>query len=174
MPHFLQTVTEEFTRQKSAAERALAQMSDEQFFKQPGELVNPAALIVKHIAGNLASRWTDFLNTDGEKPNRDRDSEFILKPDDTRPSLMQKWERGWAILFDSLNTLTPDDLERTIHIRKEPLNAQVAIFRALTHVSYHVGQIAYLMRLLNPSAKWLTIAPGESAKHVGAYLKSAK
>lgn len=164
----------EFRRQKAGAEKALAQVTDDQFFATPGELVNPIALIIKHMAGNLVSRWSEFLTTDGEKDWRDRDGEFLLKPGDSRDKLMADWEKGWAILLAALDSLTPADLAKTVHIRNEPMPAQVAVLRALTHVSYHVGQIAYLRRLLQPGASWLTIAPGESKKHIGAYTKPIK
>ena len=106
MDDFLDDVRHEFRRHKGLADRAMQPLDDDQFFHRPGEQVNPVALIVKHLAGNLASRWADFLTTDGEKPTRDRDGEFILTDADTREHLMAAWERGWGVLFDTLAALT--------------------------------------------------------------------
>src|SRR5436190_9049658 len=110
----------EFHQYRQLAERAMGQLDDEAYFRRIGEQVNPVALIVKHLAGNLLSRWTDFLTTDGEKPTRDRDNEFVLTPADTRGSLTAAWERGWQALFDTLGSLTDADLGRTVFIRGEP------------------------------------------------------
>jgi hypothetical protein len=167
----LSEIRHEFRKLKAQSEKAFAQLTDDQFFARPGELVNPVALIVKHLAGNLASRWTDFLTTDGEKPWRDRDGEFLIKDGDTRQTLLADWERGFAILFATLDRLNESDLDKTITIRSEPMPAKLAILRSLTHVAYHVGQIAYLKRLLAPKSEWLTIAPGKSKEHVAAYTK---
>lgn len=163
----------EFRRYKDLADRALASLDDERFFRRPGEAVNPVALIVKHMAGNLRSRWSEFLTTDGEKLTRDRDGEFILTDTDTRASLAEAWEAGWSTLFATLDRLIPDDLDRTITIRGEPQSARQALIRGLTHAAYHVGQITYFARLHQPAAPWLTIAPGESRAHVGSYRAGA-
>src|SRR5438034_6748706 len=106
MSELVADIAFEFRRHKGWADKALAGLSDEAFFRRPGEHVNPPALIVKHLAGNLLSRWTDFLTTDGEKPSRDRDNEFVLTAADTRGSLTAAWERGWQVLFDTLSGLT--------------------------------------------------------------------
>ena len=161
----------EYHRHKGLAEKAIAGLSDEQFFLRPDEQVNPVALIVKHLAGNLASRWRDFLTTDGDKPDRDRDSEFLLTDDDTREHLMARWEAGWQILFDTLEGMTENDLDRTVTIRGEPHTVCQALLRGLTHTAYHAGQILYLTRMLHPNSPWLTIAPGQSRGHPGEYLK---
>jgi hypothetical protein len=171
MARLISDLIHEFRRHKELADRAMAEMSEEAFFHRPGEQVNPVALIVKHLAGNLASRWSDFLTTDGDKPTRDRDSEFFLTPADTRASLLARWERGWGTLFATLNGLTDADLGKTITIRGEPHRVQQALIRGATHAAYHVGQILYLARLLNPGGTWLTIPPGQSQKVGGAYLK---
>ena len=138
------------------AERAIEQVSDEEFFATIDEEANSIALIVKHIAGNLRSRWTDFLTTDGEKPDRDRDTEFELIGD-TRDSLMRFWEEGWQILFDALEALTPEDFSRTVTIRSEPHSVVEAINRQLTHYAYHVGQIVFLAKHFR-SAEWKTLS----------------
>jgi uncharacterized damage-inducible protein DinB len=144
-------------------------LDDGDFFRRPGAAVNPVALIVKHLAGNLASRWADFLTTDGEKPTRDRDGEFILTEADTRAHLMASWERGWGMLFDTLAGLTDADLAVNVTIRGEPHSARQALFRGMTHVAYHTGQILYLARLFKPESAWLTVPPGQSRAVRGGY-----
>src|SRR5215831_37730 len=117
---YVQLVIREFKRHKTLAEGAMAQISDEQFFASPAEGDNSIAVIVKHMGGNLLSRWTDFLTSDGEKPGRNRDTEFEISPKDTQQSLMAQWESGWAALFSALEPLTDADLEKTVTIRGEP------------------------------------------------------
>jgi hypothetical protein len=153
VPDLIADVTFEFRKHKGWADRALAGVPDEAFFRRPAEHVNPPALIVKHLAGNLRSRFTDFLATDGEKPSRDRDAEFVLTAADTRESLTAAWEAGWRALFDTLAGLTDADLGRTVTIRGEPHTVQQALLRGLDHAAYHVGQLLYLARLLNPSGE---------------------
>ena len=171
MTDFLADVRHEFQRHKGLADRALAQLDDADFFNRPGALVNPVALVVKHLAGNLASRWTDFLTTDGEKATRDRDGEFVLTEQDTRASLMDAWERGWQALFATLDGLSDSDLSKTVTIRGEAQSARQAMIRGATHVAYHTGQILYVCRLLKPEAPYLTIAPGQSRGFPGEYRK---
>ena len=153
------------------ADRAIATLDDRQFFGSPSRQVNPVALIVKHLAGNLTSRWTDFLTTDGEKPGRDRDGEFRVADSDTRDSLLTEWERGWTTLLDTLEWLSDADLGRTITIRGEPHTVRQALLRGLLHVAYHSGQILYLARWLEPDSRWLTIAPGASRGARGEYRR---
>ena len=141
-------LTHEFRKQKELADRAMAPLPDDAFFHRPSEAVNPIALVVKHLAGNLHSRWSDFLTTDGEKPTRDRDAEFVLGPDDTRTALLVAWERGWATCSATLAGLTDADLGKTIAIRGEPHSVQQALLRGLTHAAYHVGQVLYVARLV--------------------------
>ena len=172
MSSLLEDITHEFRRHKTMADKAMSGLDDDAFFKRPGKAVNPIALIVKHLAGNLASRWKDFLTTDGEKPSRNRDGEFELTPQDTRAHLMAEWEKGWWILLETLSQLTPADLEKSITIRKEPLTVTQALVRGSCHAAYHVGQILYVCRMLNPGGEWLTIAPGKSKGFPGAYKKS--
>ncbi len=149
-----------FRKQKDLAEKAASQLGDDLFFRKPGEHSNSVAIILKHVAGNLASRWTDFLTTDGDKPHRNRDGEFVIGPDDTRAELLARWERGFSILFGSLESLLEADAGRTITIRGEPHGVLQAIHRSLTHTSYHVGQIVYLSRLLKTDGwTWITIPP---------------
>ncbi|HEX3146942.1 MAG TPA: DUF1572 family protein [Gemmataceae bacterium] len=166
----LADLTNEFRKHKTMADRAIGGLSDDAFFQRPGQAVNPIALIVKHLAGNLQSRWADFLTTDGDKPTRDRDTEFVLGPGDSRANLLAAWERGWGILLGALGELTDADLGRTITIRGEPHRVQQALLRGLSHTAYHVGQILYVKRWLKPDAAYQTIAPGQSKQHVSRYL----
>jgi uncharacterized damage-inducible protein DinB len=169
MSDLLADLTHEFRRHKSLADRALAALDDQDFFRRPAEHVNSVALIVKHLAGNLVSRWTDFLTSDGEKPNRDRDREFILMDQDTRTTLLTAWERGWQALLDTVAGLSAADLERTVTIRGEGHTVRQALLRGATHIAYHTGQILYLVRLLRPDSAWLTVAPGQSKGLPGTY-----
>src|SRR5688572_24962019 len=125
-----------FRNYKKLAERAIEQVSDEEFVAAIDEEANSVGVIVKHIAGNLRSRWNDFLTTDGEQPDRNRDTEFELM-EDTRESLMKYWEDGWKTLFDAIEPLTAEDFSRTITIRGEPHTVVEAMNRQLTHYSYH-------------------------------------
>lgn len=160
---FLSESIAEFRRLKTRAEKALAQVDDTQFFHAIDPETNSLAINVKHIAGNLRSRWTNFLASDGEKPDRHRDSEFVLDDGDTRESLMMRWEAGWATLFAALEPLGPADLERTVLIRLEPHTVVQAIVRQLTHYSYHVGQVVQLAKHQRGAA-WtsLSVPRGQS------------
>ncbi len=160
---YMQLAVREFRRAKKLADDALAQITEEQFFAAPSEGDNSIAIIVKHVGGNLLSRWTDFLTSDGEKPGRDRDVEFEITASDTQPSLMKQWESGWAALFSALEPLSDADLERTITIRGEPFTVLQSINRQLTHYSYHVGQIVYLAKHhAGNSWRTLSVAKGKS------------
>lgn len=154
-----------FRSQKSLAERALAQVPDHLLHTALTRDTNSAAVIVKHMSGNLRSRFTDFLTTDGEKPWRDRDTEFQDDNAD-RAEIMRRWESGWSVLFAALAELTDADLPRTVTIRSEPHTVALALARALAHQSYHVGQLVQLARALAGDT-WNTItiprAPGASA-----------
>jgi uncharacterized damage-inducible protein DinB len=169
MEKLLPDLLHEFRRHRALAERAMHDLDKDAFSARPAPHVNPVATIVKHLAGNLLSRWTDFLATDGEKPTRDRDAEFILTPLDTSERLMRDWNRGWDVLLEAVSNLTDADLAKTITIRGEPHTIYQALIRALTHIAYHTGQILYLVRLLNPTSQWQTIPPGQSAAHRPSY-----
>ena len=134
-----------FRSYKTMAERAMAQITDEQLFASLDEEANSIAVVVKHMAGNMRSRWTDFLTTDGEKPDRGRDFEFV-DPPATRAALMQVWEEGWARVFGALEPLTDADLSRTVTIRNEPHSVMQAINRQIAHYAHHVGQIVLLAK----------------------------
>lgn len=162
---YLPLARREFQRLQPLAERAAAQLSDEQFFAAPAPTDNSVGGIMKHVGGNLLSRWTDFLTSDGEKPNRDRDTEFVITPADTRAALMQSWTEGWAALFAALAPLNDDDLTRMVMIRREPLTVLQAINRQLTHYAYHVGQIVYVSKHhRGPDWHSLSIPRGQSAE----------
>ncbi len=134
-----------FRQAKGLADRAMAQVSDAQLFLALGDEENSIAIVVKHLAGNLRSRWTDFLITDGEKPDRNRDGEFA-DPAASRTALLEDWERGWAALFGTLDALSEVDLARTVRIRGEAHSVLQAINRAYGHCAYHVGQIVLLAK----------------------------
>lgn len=171
MDTLLADLDHEFRRHKRLADEAMTALDDAAFFQRPAPEVNPIALIVKHLAGNLVSRWTDFLTTDGEKPTRNRDGEFVLTETDSRAGLLDAWESGWQALFATLGTLTDGELDRTVTIRGEPHTVRQALLRSMTHVAYHIGQILYVARMLRPENRWLTIAPGASGQHVAGYRK---
>lgn len=134
-----------FRQYKTLAERAISQVSDEQLNHSLDAEMNSIAVIVKHMAGNMRSRWTDFLTTDGEKPDRDRDSEFEAPPE-TREALLALWEQGWQCLFSALEPLSEEDLARTVTIRGEAHSVMQAINRQVAHYSYHSGQIVLLAK----------------------------
>ena len=162
---FIDDTTATFRRQKELAERAMAQIADEEFFRTVDAESNSIAIIAKHVGGNLRSRFTDFLTTDGEKPDRDRDGEFIADSQARRAEIMAAWDAGWSTLFVSLAALRPMDLVSTVYIRAEPMSVVSALHRALAHVSQHVGQIVWLAKHLR-SADWktLSIPRGQSAQ----------
>jgi hypothetical protein len=144
-----------FRSNKGWADQAIAQLSDDKLHVALDPNTNCIALIMKHLAGNLRSRWTDFLTTDGEKPWRNRDDEFV-DTFATRDALIADWESGWQRLFDSLADLTPDDLGKTVTIRGEPHSVPLALQRSLAHAAYHVGQIMLIARILAGN-QWTTI-----------------
>lgn len=162
--HYLEHAVREFRGLKALADGALLQTSDADFFRTLDADGNSIAINVKHVAGNLRSRWTDFLTTDGEKPDRNRDGEFERLNPDTRASLMERWEAGWRTLFDTLARLGPEDLLTKVPIRGEPHTVVQAIGRQMTHYGYHVGQIVQLARTFRGAA-WtsLSIPRGQSA-----------
>ena len=164
-----------FGKYKQMAEKAFGQLDDDSFFRKPGNESNSVAVIVKHLAGNFRSRFTDFLTTDGDKPWRNRDDEVGIGADDSREHLLIEWERGWAALFQALDGLGEEDCLTTVRIRGEEHTVLQALQRSLVHTAYHVGQIVYLARLLKTDDwKWITIPPGQSEKwnaRGGRYLQ---
>jgi endonuclease III-like uncharacterized protein len=143
---FLGEALAELRKYKQLAERAMAQVSDEDLARALDPEGNSIAMLIKHMRGNMLSRWRDFLASDGEKADRDRDSEFVADSEVSRDRMLQMWEEGWAQVFSSLEALRPTDLERTVTIRGEPMSALQAILRQLTHYASHVGQIILLAK----------------------------
>ncbi len=150
---YLSDVIEQFRKMKRLAEDAIAQVSDDELAVAIDAESNSIAVIMKHIAGNLRSRFTDFLTTDGEKPDRNRDGEFEIAGHPDRAAIMADWERGWSRLFASLEALTVADLIKEVRVRGEALPALAQINRQMTHHAYHVGQIVFLAKHLR-SAEW--------------------
>lgn len=154
-----------FEYYKTLGEKAMAQITDEALYQMPDEKSNSISVIVKHLHGNMLSRWTDFLTTDGEKEWRDRDSEFE-ETIETRDEVMKQWNEGWACVFSALNTLHPEDFDKTVYIRNMGQTVLEAIMRQMAHYAYHIGQIVYLARLFNEGDwKTLTIPKGGSAAY---------
>jgi hypothetical protein len=154
--NYLEDAIDSFRSYKTMAERAMTQVSDDEFFRAIDAEANSIAAISKHIGGNLRSRWTDFLTTDGEKADRDRDSEFVTEAD-TRESLTEFWAEGWHALFASLESLKIEDLGKTVKIRGEDYTVVKAINRALAHTASHIGQIALLAKHFR-SSEWKTLS----------------
>ena len=160
--HYLEDAVKVFRTQKKLADGAAAQVSDEEFFRAIDPESNSVALLMKHMAGNMLSRWTDFLTTDGEKPDRRRDSEFVVEGED-RAAVLTLWEAGWRTLFDTLASLKGVDPLRTVAIRGEPHTVVMAVNRQLSHYGQHTGQIVFLAKHLRSSEwKTLSIPRGES------------
>ena len=172
---YIAATTRELRSLKRAAERAMAQMSDEEFFASLDPETNSIAVLVKHISGNMRSRWTDFLTTDGEKPWRRRDSEFVIDAADTRAALLAQWEEGWKIFLGTLESLSPADLERKVSIRTEPYTALGAAQRSFGHYSDHIGQLILLAKHY-AGAKWqtLSIPRGKSEEANAKFIAQQK
>lgn len=164
MPHqlstsYLQDSIGLFRYYKKLADRAIAQCPDEALFITLDAESNSIAIIVKHMSGNMRSRWLDFLTTDGEKPDRNRDTEFETPPA-TRAELIEMWERGWKYVFNALEPLTETDLTRTVTIRTEPHSVMQAINRQVAHYAHHVGQILFLAKHITftKTGKWESLS----------------
>lgn len=143
---YLEGVVSELRKLEKLAQKALRQVDDEAFFAEPGEEENSLAIVVKHLAGNMRSRWRGFLTTDGEKPDRHRDREFVLEDGDTREELMRRWAESWGLLFAAIEPLDGSQLLAQVTIRGEPHTVLEAIQRQFRHYAYHVGQIVLLAR----------------------------
>jgi hypothetical protein len=163
---YLDEIKRQLHGHKRLAESAMSQLNDEQFFTAIDPESNSVAIIVKHISGNAHSRFSDFLISDGEKPNRLRDREFEIDSSATRTDIMHYWEKGWAIVFATIDSLQPADIERTITIRQEPHTVMQALNRALAHYAQHTGQIVFLAKHLR-SSQWetLSIPRGKSEEY---------
>jgi hypothetical protein len=162
MRSFLASIEAEYRRYRYLGEAAMAQLSDDQLRETTSVNGNSVAVIARHLAGNLASRFGEFLIADGEKPWRNREGEFTDTAP-TRSELMAHWERGWTVLFEALAGLEDRDLERMVTIRGRGLSVQDALHRSLAHTAYHVGQIVFLAKALRQERwEYLSIPPGES------------
>jgi len=155
--NFLEDALWTFRYYKQLAERAFAQIDDADFFRVIDEESNSIAVNMKHMAGNMISRWTDFLTTDGEKPERNRDLEFVMLPETTKAEMIAYWEKGWQRIFQALAPLRPEDLMRTITIRGQDHTVVQAINRQIAHYAYHVGQIVYLAKHFKSNA-WQSLS----------------
>jgi Protein of unknown function (DUF1572) len=155
--HYLDEARRQLRGHKRMGEGAMSQLSDPDFFVTLDQEANSVAVLVKHIAGNMRSRFTDFLTSDGEKPNRFRDREFELSPATTRVEVMTWWEEGWACVFNAIDPLKQDDVMRTVTIRGEPHTVLQAINRQIAHYAQHIGQIVFLAKHLR-SNEWKTLS----------------
>ena len=169
--HFLADALQTFRDHKNLAERAFGQIGDEDFFAALDQESNSIAVNMKHMAGNMLSRWTDFLTTDGEKPERDRDIEFVILPGTTKADMITYWEQGWQCVFDAVEPLGPDDLLRTVLIRGQEHSVMQAINRQISHYAYHVGQIVYLAKHFK-SNDWQSLSvPRNKSADFNAHLE---
>ena len=161
--HYLEEARRQMRGQKRMGEGAMAQLGDDEFFLTLDPESNSVAILVKHLAGNMRSRFTDFLMSDGEKPDRFRDREFEVSGTTTRAEVMRWWEEGWSCVLGAIETLKPEDVSRTVTIRGEPHSVLQAINRQIAHYAAHIGQIVFLAKHLR-SSKWktLTIPRGKS------------
>jgi hypothetical protein len=173
--YYLEEIKKQLRGHKRMAEAAMAQLEDKDFFTLIDPEANSVAILVKHIAGNARSRFSDFLASDGEKPDRFRDQEFEISTDTTREEVMRWWEQGWSHVFSALESLTPEDVTRTVTIRQEPHTILQALNRALAHYAQHIGQIVFLAKHLR-SKDWqtLSIPRGKSEEYKVAPPKASK
>ncbi|PYR93076.1 MAG: hypothetical protein DMF84_10755 [Acidobacteria bacterium] len=155
--HYLDDVISQIEKQKSLADRAIAQVTDQELFRTIDAESNSIAIVMRHVAGNLRSRFTDFLTTDGEKPDRHRDGEFEMPAAATRETVVADWDSGFSRLLAALRELRPEDLLRDVSIRGERHSVVQALDRAITHLAYHVGQIVFLAKHLR-SSTWRTLS----------------
>ena len=169
---YLEDLIRTYRNYKSLGEGAMAQISDADLHTLVDADANSIAIVVKHVAGNLRSRFTDFLTSDGEKPDRNRDDEFEMPERMSRAEILQGWNQAWAVAMASIEALTPADLERTIHIRGEAFLVAEALNRSVTHTAYHVGQIVLLAKhFAGPTWTSLSIPKGRSADHTKGAFK---
>ena len=171
--NYLLSIKKQFHYYKSVGDKAIARVREEQMHWSYNTDSNSIAVIIKHIAGNSISRWTDFLNSDGEKPSRNRDDEFE-ETAASKEELLMLWNKGWDCLFNAINPLTEDDLMRTIYIRNEAHTVMEAINRQFAHLPYHIGQIVYIAKMVT-AADWqsLTIPKGKSKEFNAGMRKSS-
>jgi hypothetical protein len=154
---YLKDALSSFRAYKKLADKGIEQITDEEFFVTLDEEGNSIAVIMKHIAGNMLSRWTDFLTSDGEKPNRNRDMEFVIESGTKKEEVIAYWERGWQTVFGAVEPLKDEDFQRTVNIRGEAHTIVQAINRQLTHYAYHIGQIVFLAKHFR-STEWKSLS----------------
>jgi hypothetical protein len=158
---------------KKLADKAIAQTQDRELFVTLDDESNSIAVVMKHMAGNMISRWTDFLNSDGEKPDRNRDMEFVVGSETTKDEVLAYWETGWKCVFDAIEPLTPDDFGKRITIRGQEHTIVQAINRQLTHYSYHIGQIVFLAKHFR-SSEWNSLSiPRNKSAQFNAFLNQS-
>lgn len=160
MESYLTSILKQFTYYKSLGEKAMAQLSDEQLFWQYNDESNSIAIIVQHLSGNMLSRFTDFLTSDGEKPWRNRDAEFEVKIS-SKTKLMEQWNKGWECFFNAVNSLSDTDLDKIIYIRNDGHTVLEAINRQLAHYPYHIGQMVFIAKMIKDS-DWQTLSIGRN------------
>jgi hypothetical protein len=169
--HYLEDALRTFRDYKKLAEGAFQQIDDADFFRTIDEESNSIAVNMKHMAGNMLSRWTDFLTSDGEKPERDRDMEFVMLPETTKADMIAYWEQGWKCTFDAIEPLQSEDLMRTVTIRGQDHTVVQAINRQLAHYAYHVGQIVFLAKHFK-SSNWQSLSvPKNKSAEFNKYLE---
>jgi hypothetical protein len=168
--HYLEDSIKSLRAYKKLAEKALDQLKEDEYFITLDEEANSIAVVMKHMAGNMFSRWTDFLTTDGEKPDRNRDMEFVIEPKTGRDDVLAYWEKGWQRVFDALEPLTAEDLGKKVLIRGEEHTVIQAINRQLMHYAYHIGQIVFLAKHFR-SSEWKSLSiPRNRSAEFNAYL----
>lgn len=173
--HYLEEARRQLRGHKRMGEAAMIQLRDEDFFVTLDPESNSIAILVKHLAGNMRSRFTDFLTTDGEKPHRFRDREFEISPATTRTEVMAWWEEGWTCVFEAIHSLQPEDVMRTVTIRGEPHTVLQAVNRQIAHYAQHLGQIVFLAKHLRSSDwKTLSIPKGKSEEFKTVAPRSPK
>ena len=170
----LEALSDEYARYRNIGEKAIQQVSDQALNEALSPDNNSIAMIVRHISGNLISRFTEFQTSDGEKPWRDRDSEFEETNYDRR-DVEEMWKQGWEVLENALSELTDDDLQRNVLIRGQAWTIHAALCRSLSHVAYHVGQIVFSARILNDGDwQWISVAKGQSREYNRNPIKEKK
>jgi len=169
--HFLEDALKSFRDYKQLAEGAFGQVDEADLFRTIDDESNSIAVNMKHMAGNMFSRWTDFLTSDGEKPNRERDMEFVMLPETTKADMVAYWEKGWQCVFEAVEPLSADDLMRIVKIRGQDHTVVQAINRQIAHYAYHVGQIVYLAKHFK-SSDWQTLSvPKNKSAEFNQYLE---
>jgi hypothetical protein len=168
--NYFEDALKAFRAYKKLAEKAIAQLQDEEFFVTLDQESNSVAVIMKHMAGNMLSRWSDFLTSDGEKPDRNRDMEFVIEAQTKKDDVIAYWERGWKCVFDALEPLQPEDLGKVVLIRGEEHTVVQAMNRQLMHYAYHIGQIVFLAKHYR-SEGWSSLSiPRNRSAEFNAYL----